>query len=110
MVHSQATDPGEELFKLVMPLIANETQQILLSRFPVGGESTVAMLRAFQQNSQEMAASEAYQRSVLALWEEQLEIGSEIVFSGVAAEDPAAVVPGNHPLLWSGYMLIGDSE
>jgi CHAT domain-containing protein len=57
-----------------------------------------------------MSSSEAFQRSVLTLWEEQLNPSFEVVFSTDASDDPGEVVPGSHPLLWSGYMLIGDSE
>ena len=107
---SQGQNSGDDLFRLVMPLIAQGSNEILLSRFPVGGDSTVAMLRAYRENNQEMSSSEAFQRSVLTLWEEQLNPSFEVVFSTDASDDPGEVVPGSHPLLWSGYMLIGDSE
>jgi CHAT domain-containing protein len=68
------------------------------------------MLRAYRENNQEMSSSEAFQRSVLTLWEEQLNPSFEGIFSNDASDDPGQVVPGSHPLLWSGYMLIGDSE
>ena len=107
---TQSQNPGDDVFKLVMPLIANETNQILLSRFPVGGESTVTILRMYHENKQEMSSSEAFQRSVLSLWEEKFDPALETVFSNKLQWNSGEVVEGSHPLFWSGYMLIGDSE
>ena len=101
---------GDEWLRLTLPLIAQGTRQITISRWPVGGESTASLLRSFQENQEELSVSEAWQRSVLTLWEEQFEQRLEPIFKGVPLSNPEAQVTGSHPLLWSGFLRIGDSK
>ena len=102
----QAT--GDEWLRLTLPLIAQGTRQITISRWPVGGESTATLIRSFQENQEDLSVSESWQRSVLTLWEEQFEQRNEPVFKGAPFSSPENTVSGSHPLLWSGYIRIGD--
>ena len=101
---------GDEWLRLTLPLIAQGTRQITISRWPVGGESTVSLLRSFQENQEDLTVSEAWQRSVLTLWEEQFEQRNEPLFKGAPLANPEVQVKGSHPLLWSGFLRIGDSK
>ena len=101
---------GDEWLRLTLPLIAQGTRQITISRWPVGGESTVSLMRAFQENLEDLSVSEAWQRSVLSLWEERFEQQKEPLFRGAPQATPENTVRGSHPLLWSGYIRIGDSK
>ena len=104
----QAT--GDEWLRLSLPLIAQGTRQLTISRWPVGGGSTVSLMRSFQENQEDLSVSEAWQRSVLTLWEEQFEQRGEPLFQGAPFANAENTVLGNHPLLWSGYLRIGDSK
>ncbi len=104
----QAT--GDEWLRLTLPLIAQGTRQFTVSRWPVGGESTVSLMRSFQENQEDLPVSDAWQRSVLTLWEEQFEQRREPLFKGAPFANADNTVLGSHPLLWSGYLRIGDSK
>ena len=101
---------GDEWLRLILPLIAQGTRQITLSRWPVGGESTASLMRSFQENQEDLSVSESWRRSVLTLWEEQFEQRKEPLFKGAPFVNPENMVSGRHPLLWSGYIRIGDSK
>jgi len=101
---------GDEWLRLTLPLIAQGTRQITISRWPVGGESTASLLRSFHENQEDLSVSEAWQRSVLTLWEEQFEQRHEPLFKGAPLSNPEGQVTGSHPLLWSGFLRIGDSK
>ena len=104
----QAT--GDEWLRLTLPLIAQGTRQLTLSRWPVGGESTASLMHSFQENQEDLSVSESWRRSVLTLWEEQFEQRKEPLFKGAPFVNPETMVSGSHPLLWSGYIRIGDSK
>jgi len=104
----QAT--GDEWLRLTLPLIAQGTRQLTISRWPVGGESTVSLMRSFQENQEDLCVSDAWQRSVLTLWEEQFGQRREPLFKIAPFANAENTVLGSHPLLWSGYLRIGDSK
>ena len=101
---------GDEWLRLTLPLIAQGTRHLTISRWPVGGESTVSLMRSFQENQEDLSVSDAWQRSVLTLWEEQFEQRKEPLFKGAPFANSENTVLGSHPLLWSGYIRIGDSK
>jgi len=103
-------DRDNEWLQLTLPLIAQGTQHMTVSRWPVGGESTSILFRSFQDNMIDLPVSEAWQRSVLSLWEEQFDPRSEPLFHASPNLGADQKLPGNHPLLWSGYIRIGDSK
>ena len=101
---------GDDWLRLTLPLIAQGTRQLTISRWAVGGESTVSLMRTFQENQEDLPVSEAWQRGVLTLWEEQFEGRHEPLFKGTASAKSENTISGSHPLLWSGYLRIGDSK
>ena len=105
-----AQTTGDDWLRLALPLIAQGTRQLTVSRWSVGGESTVALMKSFCENQEDLTVSEAWQRSVLMFWEEQFEQHNEPLFKTAPFAKPENRVFGNHPLLWSGYLRIGDSK
>lgn len=101
---------GDEWLRLTLPLIAQGTRQMTISRWPVGGESTVSLMKSFSENQEDLTVSEAWQRSLLLFWEEQFDQRNEPIFKAAPFSKPENRVFGNHPLLWSGYLRIGDSK
>jgi len=101
---------GDEWLRVALPVIAQGTKHLTISRWQVGGESTAALMRSFKDNRQDMTVSEAWQRSVVSLWEEKFDRKSEPVFQGAPSTDSEQTVAGSHPLLWSGYITIGDAK
>ena len=77
---------------------------------PFGGESTASLLRSFHENQEDLSVSTAWQRSVLTLGEEQFEQRHEPLFKGAPLSNPEGQVTGSHPLLWSGFLRIGDPK
>jgi len=101
---------GDEWLRLTLPLLAQGTRQLTISRWPVGGESTVSLMKSFCDNQEDLSVSEAWQRSVLIFWEEQFDQRNEPLFKSAPFAKSENRVFGNHPLLWSGYLRIGDSK
>ena len=101
---------GDDWLRVALPSIAQGTKHFTISRWPVGGESTVVLMRSFTDNRQDMTVSEAWQRSVVSLWEEKFDQRAEQVFQGAPAANLEHTVLGSHPLLWSGYITIGDAK
>jgi hypothetical protein len=105
-----AQTSGDEWLRLTLPLIAQGTRQITISRWSVGGESTVSLMKSFCENQEDLAVSDAWQRSLLLFWEEQFDQRNEPLFKSAPFSKSEHRVLGNHPLLWSGYLRIGDSK
>jgi hypothetical protein len=101
---------GDEWLRVLLPAIAQGTRHLIVSRWPVGGESSASLFRSFVDNRQDMSASEAWQRSVVSSWEEQFDQRGEPLFQKAPFAGDANVVSGKHPLLWSGYITIGDPK
>lgn len=99
---------GNELFLPACSLMFSGTKSALISRWPVGGLSTERLLIRYLTELDTSAASDALRRSVLALWAEDFALEAEPVLLP-ASNNSSPVISGQHPLLWSGYMQIGDS-
>jgi tetratricopeptide (TPR) repeat protein len=100
---------GDELFRPICSLLLSGTKHACLSRWPVGGASTAALLQRQLEELQSEAPSAALRRSVLALWPEQFSSADEPALLPPRKETPP-LVNGSHPLLWSGYMAVGDYQ
>jgi len=75
----------------------------LISRWRTGGSSSGELLRQFAQELPYTSAADAWQRSVQLLWETPLDLDREPRVSRAGGIGEAT---GQHPLLWSGYLLI----
>lgn len=103
-------EPGDEWLRWTLPLLSQGTKHIWISRWPVGGESTLALLTPLRDNLSGTTFSEAFQRSVVTLWLEEFSPAKEPIVNRQTASGSknSASVPGSHPAFWSGYLSIGD--
>jgi CHAT domain-containing protein len=80
----------------------------MISRWSVGGESSSRYLQRMRQELKASSSiSAAMRRSTISLWAEQFATASEPVLLP-AGNDADILTSGEHPLLWGGYMAIGD--
>ena len=100
---------GDELFLPICAMLYSGTKHACVSRWPVGGASTATLLQRQLEELQSETPSAALRRAVLALWAEQFVSADEPSMLPVNKETPA-LVSGSHPLLWSGYMAVGDYQ
>lgn len=94
---------GSELFFGTTALMASGTRTILLSRWRVGGRSTLDLTREFAIELNRLPADEAWQRSVQLFQEADLDLESEPRVRPVELEQP---LTGESPFFWAGYMLL----
>ena len=94
---------GEEVFLAVCGLMASGSRTILLSRWRVGGQSTVDLMREFVQELPHESAAAAWQRSVRLAASRDLDPATE---GRLKANGAALGVKADHPFFWSGYLLI----
>lgn len=100
---------GRELFLPACALLYSGNRTTLLSRWPVGGRSTQTVLSRFLQEMNSEAPSSAWRRSAVAMWADEFWIADEPAMLP-SGKESAALISGWHPKLWSGYMVIGDSQ
>ena len=100
---------GQELLIPACSFLYNGTRTALLSRWPVGGRSSQVVLTRYLQELDRESPSVAWQRAAVAMWADEFLIADEpaLLPSG---KEAAPLVSGRHPKLWSGYMVIGDSQ
>ena len=94
---------GEEVFLAVCGLMASGSRTILLSRWRVGGQSTVDLMREFVQELPHESAAAAWQRSVRLAASRDLDPATE---GRLKANGAALGVKADHPFFWSGYLLV----
>jgi hypothetical protein len=95
--------PGNELFYASCGLMSAGAQTVLLSRWRVGGQSTLDLVREFAQELPHTSAADAWQRSVQLLRESPIDPANELrVKPGKKPVD----LTGNHPFFWAGYLIV----
>jgi hypothetical protein len=95
--------PGDELFFASCTLMSAGAETMLLSRWRVGGQSTLDLVREFMQELPHMAAAEAWQRSVHIATEMPIDPLSELRVK--AGKDPVELTAA-HPFFWAGYLVV----
>lgn len=98
---------GDAWRRLVWSLAAQGTEQMLVSRWAVGGESMVILADAMRDYGGSVVWSEAWQRAVASLWAEELSLAREV--RSPKEFDAAEILSGELPLYWASYLNIGDS-
>jgi len=94
---------GDEIFITVCGLMASGARTILISRWPVGGDSTRVLMKEFNQELPHSGAAAAWQRAI------QVSERTEISIEREPKLRPAVVAApmfADHPFFWSGYLLI----
>jgi len=100
---------GNDIFLPACTLLTSGTRSAVISRWSVGGLSTQRMLqRTLEELHSGETTSAALRRSVIALWDEEFLTTSEPILA-TTGRDTADLTSGQHPLLWSGYMCLGDT-
>jgi len=105
--HSSNAVPGHELFLASCAMLSTGTQTILLSRWNVGGQSTLDILREFVQELPHTTAADAWQRSVQVAMEMPIFPDVEPRVKASVDDPPLTAA---HPFFWSGYLLIDTGE
>lgn len=94
---------GGELFTTLASLRCSGVQEVLVSRWQVGGESTHDLMSELLQELPFTALRPAWQRSVELLRRRLLDPQTEPLLIGKDAQ--LEQIQGEHPLFWSGYLL-----
>jgi len=95
---------GEEVFLAVCGLMASGSRTILLSRWRVGGQSTIELVREFVQELPHSAANVAWRRSVQLAADRVLDPAAEPRLRVQKSAD--GLVKADHPFFWAGYLLV----
>jgi len=88
--------------------MSSGAQTILLSRWRVGGQSTLELLREFVQELPRASAAEAWQRCIEVAKELPLEPALEPRVK--LKPDTTALPTAGHPFFWAGYLLVDSGE
>jgi tetratricopeptide (TPR) repeat protein len=99
--------PGSELFLASCSLLSSGAQTVLLSRWKVGGQSTLEIVREFVQELPKSTAADAWQRCIEVAKELPLDPALEprVKLKGTTNLPTAA-----HPFFWAGYLLVDCGE
>ncbi|MGI9519492.1 MAG: CHAT domain-containing protein, partial [Pirellulaceae bacterium] len=100
---SRTRADGSELFLASTAMMASGARTILVSRWRVGGQSTMDLTRELAQGLGKFPASEAWHRSLELFYETELDITAEPRIRDRVLDQP---LKGDHPFFWSGYLLI----
>jgi hypothetical protein len=94
---------GNEIFLAACGLMATGARSILISRWPVAGQSTYDLIREYVQELPYATASEAWHRSVQLARHQPIDIALE---PRLKAADLQADLTAEHPFFWAGFALI----
>jgi hypothetical protein len=95
--------PGSELFYASCGLMSAGAETILLSRWRVGGQSTLDLVREFVQELPHTSAADAWQRSVQLTKESPVDPANELRVK--PGKDPVELTAA-HPFFWAGYLVV----
>jgi|694.fasta_scaffold02686_13 tetratricopeptide (TPR) repeat protein len=96
---------GDDLFLPATAMLVSGVRQGLLSRWSSPGGASQRLLKRYLGEWLDNQPADAWQRSLNAMWAEQFDPQQEEILTG--AEVGKVLVPGNHPLLWGGYLQVG---
>jgi CHAT domain-containing protein len=83
--------------------LASGSRTVLVSRWRVGGQSTVELMREFVQELPHTSATAAWRRSVQLAADRVLDPAAEPRLKPSSAADG---LKADHPFFWAGYLLI----
>jgi hypothetical protein len=96
---------GDEVFLTLCGLMASGSRTVLLSRWRVGGQSSVDLLREFVQEMPHEPAANAWRRSVQLASDRPLDPAAEGRLRATSSAASMAALKAHHPFFWSGYLL-----
>jgi hypothetical protein len=94
---------GDEIFLTVCGLMASGSRSVLVSRWRVGGGSTRMLVREYLQELPHQSPASAWQRAVLLLRNQDLDIDEEPRLNRTTFRE---AIKGDYPFFWGGYMLV----
>ena len=100
---SRGGTPGTELFLASCGLLGSGAETIMMSRWQVGGPSTLELTSEFVQELPYTSAADAWQRAVQLAREMPIEPNLEPRVKA-GKDDPP--LTASHPIFWSGYLLV----
>jgi hypothetical protein len=100
---SAATHAGDELFIASCVLMEAGTETALISRWRVGGPSTLDLAREFAQEMPHASPPDAWQRVIQIASSLPIDPNNE---PRVQAEPDGTNLTAAHPFFWAGYLLI----
>lgn len=100
---ARSAPTGHELFLSACGLMASGSRTVVLSRWKVGGQSTLDLTREFIRELPTSSASEAWRRSVELLHSTPLDYNAE---TRIKASRDAPPMKTDHPFFWAGYLVI----
>jgi tetratricopeptide (TPR) repeat protein len=95
--------PGQEVFLSVTALMSGGARTILLSRWRLGGQTSIDLVREFVQELPYDTAAASWHRSIALAQDRPVNPELEPRISSAGA-DPAMTAA--HPFFWSGYLLV----
>jgi len=99
--------PGQEVFLSVTALMSGGARTILLSRWRLGGQTSIDLVREFVQELPYDTAAAAWHRSITLAQDRPVNPELEPRISKAGA-DPALTAA--HPFFWSGYLLVDSGK
>ena len=94
---------GDDLFLATCGLMSSGIRTVLISRWRVGGQSTLDLTREFALQMGQVPAMDAWRRSVDLLRDSELDLQREPRIREKMTDKP---VKAEHPFFWAGYMLL----
>lgn len=94
---------GADVFLSVCGLMSSGARTLFLSRWRTGGQSSVDLTREFVQELPHVAPSDAWQRAVIVVAENRLNLDAEPRIKKTAGDEAPK---GNHPFFWASCMLV----
>ncbi len=107
-MQSGALQNGNDIFLPACALLYGGSRSAILSRWSAGGRSSARLMARCLEEFKDEPPSAALRRSCLALWTEEFPTADEPILLP-ASKEASVLTSGAHPLLWSGYMCLGDS-
>ncbi|QGJ69185.1 Hypothetical protein PBC10988_8530 [Planctomycetales bacterium 10988] len=98
---------GNDLFIPISGMLASGTQTVAISRWRMGGQNTINLLRELMQELPYSSTSEAWRRSVLLSWQNPLDPILEPRLQVPSLNDELLPI---HPVFWSGIQVIDLGE
>ncbi|MDA9777346.1 hypothetical protein N9D38_02820 [Rubripirellula sp.] len=98
---------GDGLFRVLCAAHCAGTQEVLVSRWAVGGESSAVMLKEIMGTLPMNSLTDSWNASRDALWTTDLNPSDEPLLT--QAEHSLKGLTGKEPLFWAGYLLSAPS-
>ncbi len=99
---------GRELFMTLTALQVAGVRDVVISRWPVGGESTAILTKEFLQELPFAGVEPAWRRAVQTLRRSSLNPDSEPLLGN--KDQKRDELTGDHPLFWAGYLIASPLE